>query len=445
MQNKVLATIEKYNMLKVGEPVLVGLSGGADSVSLSLCLKKLGYDVFAVHVNHCLRGEESDRDEAFCRSFCADNDIELVVHRVNVSDYCKEKKLSLELGARELRYDVFQKTMKQLNINKLATAHNLSDCLETTILNLVRGCSVKGLCGIPPVRENIIRPLIDCTREEIEKYLSENNQEYVTDSSNLVDDCSRNIIRLNVLPQLKRINSGIYKSYLSSLDNFRTVSSQLDASACSIIKDSKISENSYDVHKLFSVKQPVLGTAVGMILGNIGVEPSSDRIERIISLCESEGKLTLSENLYAECKNGILRLYRQEACKNEVFSQNISVGENVSCFGKRVSVRYTDKSDFSFNVHKKFTKNIIDCDKIKGVLVVRNRRNGDKIRLSNRKVTSSVKTLFNASVPLEKRDKVVFLADDDGVIFIEGFGVAERVSPDNSSVRLAEIIIASCH
>lgn len=445
MQNKVFETIGKYNMLKVGEPVLVGLSGGADSVSLSLCLKGLGYKVSAVHINHCLRGEESDRDEAFCRKFCEDNDIGLVVHKVDVNAYCAENKLSLELGARQLRYRLFDETMKKLNINKLATAHNLSDCLETTILNLVRGCSVKGLCGIPPVRDNIIRPLIECTREEIENFLSEKGQCYVTDSTNLVDDCSRNIIRLNVVPQLKRINQGLYKSYRSSLENFKAVSSELEAAANEILIKARLSDDCYSIAELLELNNPLIGTVAAKILSAFGVEPSSEKIERVISLCKNEGKLTLADNCYAECKNGTLRLFEQAKKADESFSHTLMIGESCECFGKKIAVKRIEKLNQIDNIHKKFTKNIIDCDKIIGVLVVRNRRNGDRIRLCKRNVTSSVKTLFNASVPRQERDRVIFLADDEGVIFVEEFGIAQRVCPDESSENLARIEISHCH
>ena len=157
MLNKVAKTIEKYDMIKKGERILVGLSGGADSVSLLLCLRELGYsNISACHINHQLRGDESFRDENFCIELCRSLDIPLQVHRINVREYCEKNSVSLEEGARKLRYDIFS----QSNCDKTATAHSLSDCFETMLFNLIRGTGLKGLCSIPPVRDNIIRPLI---------------------------------------------------------------------------------------------------------------------------------------------------------------------------------------------------------------------------------------------------------------------------------------------
>lgn len=444
MQNKVLDTIRQFNMLKAGERVLVGLSGGADSVSLSLCLQYLGYDVYAVHINHCLRGEESDRDEAFCRDFCKSRGIELSVFRVDVTQYCEKNKLSVELGARKLRYEIFSKVLKDFGATKLATAHSLSDCLETTLLNLARGCSVKGMCGIPPVRDNVIRPLINCTRDEIEQFLSDENQPYVTDSTNLVDDCSRNIIRLNVIPQLMRINNGLMKAYESNLENFRAASEYIDCKARDIISSVRLKDSCYDAASLLSVKQPVLGTAIGIIFTEYGIETSSDKINRIIELCKNGGKLSLARNVYAKCKGNVLSICSEEKKETQRLSTPLVFDKEISFLEKNVLVRKRINVCDS-NVHKKFTKNVVDCDKIIGAAVIRNRRDGDKIKLQGRDVTSSVKTLFNAKVPRELRDNVVFLADELGVFFVEGFGCAQRVAPDEKSTDCAEILIAPCH
>ena len=143
---KVASTIEKFNMANKSERLLVCLSGGADSVTLLLCLYELGYDVCACHVNHHLRGEESDRDQHFCEKLCEKLGVELKVFHADVVGYCKEHSVSTEEGARKLRYDFFD----SIGADKICTAHSLSDCLETAIFNLARGTGLKGICGIPP-------------------------------------------------------------------------------------------------------------------------------------------------------------------------------------------------------------------------------------------------------------------------------------------------------
>ena len=180
-------------MLSSGDQVTVGLSGGADSVALLCVLKELENDldikISACHINHCLRGEESDRDQKFCEQLCLKLDVPFSSIAVDVTGYCRKNKVSTEEGARILRYNALLDVCKG---NKLATAHTLSDNAETVIINMVRGSALDGLCGIPPVRGNIIRPLIGCSRAEVESYLDALGQQYVTDSSNLTDDYRRN-------------------------------------------------------------------------------------------------------------------------------------------------------------------------------------------------------------------------------------------------------------
>lgn len=194
-------TIRRYDMLRPGERVLVALSGGADSVSLLLVLQALGYEVRAFHLNHCLRGAESDRDEAFCRALCAERGVPLHVGRCDIAALSQGK--AVEETARRERYRLLERAAEG---DKVATAHTADDNLETVLFHLVRGSGAKGVSGIPPVRGAVIRPLLFAERREIEAFLRENGQDYVTDSSNLSDDYTRNRLRHSVLPVLRGIN-----------------------------------------------------------------------------------------------------------------------------------------------------------------------------------------------------------------------------------------------
>ncbi|MDE5649348.1 MAG: tRNA lysidine(34) synthetase TilS, partial [Oscillospiraceae bacterium] len=215
MIDKIINTIEIYSMIKKGDRITAALSGGADSVCLLLVLKELSESynitVDAIHINHCIRGEESDRDEEFCRSLCTKLHIPITVIRTDVPSAAAGSKKSLEETARDIRYETFKKHAGKNG--KIATAHTLSDNAETVILNLARGTGLKGLCGIPPVRDNIIRPLIEITRQQVEDCLKEQNQGFVTDSTNLSNDYTRNRIRHNIIPELLKINGGFYKTF----------------------------------------------------------------------------------------------------------------------------------------------------------------------------------------------------------------------------------------
>ena len=184
MIEKVKLTIQKHNMLSAGDSVCVALSGGADSVALLLVLYELSaefdFSLSAVHVNHLLRGDESDRDENFCRDLCSRLDVPLQVFRKDAASFSHSLGESVETGARKLRYQIFD----SLTADKIATAHNLNDNAETLLFRLARGTGLRGLSGIPAVRDNIIRPLIECGRDEIEAFLVEREQPFVTDSTN---------------------------------------------------------------------------------------------------------------------------------------------------------------------------------------------------------------------------------------------------------------------
>ena len=209
-------------MIKSGDIVVCGLSGGADSVCLLLSLfklsKELDITVEALHVNHCLRGSESDRDEEFCRNLCSKIGVKFSAEKCNVNDYAVNNSLSTELAVRELRYMIFNQYTQG---KKLATAHNADDNLETVLLNLTRGTALKGLAGIPPIRGNIIRPLLEITRKEIEEYLALNKMNFVTDSTNLTDNYTRNKIRHSIIPLLREINPSLNSTFITSVDGLR--------------------------------------------------------------------------------------------------------------------------------------------------------------------------------------------------------------------------------
>ena len=186
--------------------LLVALSGGADSVYLLLSLLSQGVDIEAVHCNFHLRREESDRDEKFCRELCQRKNVKLHTIDFNTKEYAKEQKISIELAARRLRYDYFEQLRQEIGADYIAVAHHKDDQVETIIHNLVRGTGIKGLCGMQEINGNIIRPLLNITRKEIEEKLAEWGETYVTDSTNLEDDATRNKIRHNIIPLLKELN-----------------------------------------------------------------------------------------------------------------------------------------------------------------------------------------------------------------------------------------------
>ena len=229
MKNKILTYINKESLLKRGEKVIVTCSGGADSIFLLHILNKLGFECVVAHCNFHLRGEESDRDENFVREFCEKENLILLVEHFDTQKYAAKNKLSIEMAARELRYTWFEKVREEHNAQAIAVAHHSDDSIETILLNMLRGTGLRGICGIRPRNEFVVRPLLCVNRKEIEDYLSEQGISYITDSTNLENEYTRNKIRNIVMPILREINPQIDSVMLSNAENF--------AAAESIYKD----------------------------------------------------------------------------------------------------------------------------------------------------------------------------------------------------------------
>lgn len=431
MLSKVLKTINEYSMLSDGDSVVVALSGGADSVCLALALKDLGYNVRCVHVNHNLRGDESKRDEVFCREFCKANNLAFAVENVDVKAFCAENKRSLEDGARALRYEALLKHCKG---DKLATAHNLNDCLETTIFNITRGCGTKGLLGIPPVRDNIIRPLIRISREEIEDYLSKRGQLYVIDSTNLLDECSRNIIRLNVLPELQRINPGLLKTYEAELASWKETEDYLAVSAKAAFEKCRMQEV-YDLRKISD--EAVLSRVIALVLKDNEIPPSSERILSIKSLLESDGRINIQKGVYISATSGKLTVSASN--DNEKFFLKAPLDGEIPVCGKKVVITKLSRIDIS-SLNNDSLKYVLDADKLRSDIALRSYSGNEKIKLLGRDFTSTVKKLISRTPP-HKRNSVVVISDDGGAVFVEGFGIADRVKSDEFTQNAVEIRI----
>ena len=244
MWSKVERYIEKHKLLKPSELYIVALSGGADSVALLLLLKNGGFNVHAAHCNFHLRGEESDRDEAFCEQLCVDENIPF--HRVHFDtrEYAELHKVSIEMAARELRYRWFEQLRQDIGAAGICVAHHRDDSVETVLLNLVRGTGLRGLTGIQPRNGHILRPLLCVSRAEIEAFLAEKGQKYVTDSTNLETDVQRNVVRLEVLPLLRKLNPAVVENIQRTADNLAEAQQVLNTIVANIdnVKTLELSE-----------------------------------------------------------------------------------------------------------------------------------------------------------------------------------------------------------
>ncbi len=422
MISKVKDAINKYGLLDGVTEVTVALSGGADSVALLSVLNELkdeyGFNLFAAHFNHGIRGEEADRDEKFCFEICKKFSIPLFCEKGDVPLYAKEKGISIETAARDKRYEFLSKTSKGV----VATAHTASDNLETILFNLSRGASLKGLKGIPAKRDKFIRPLIFCTREDIENYLSLKGLTYVTDSTNLVDDCSRNIIRHKVVPVLKSLNEKAENNASKTAVLLNEDEDFLNKTATNEYKN-RICGKYLDV-KNFSVLHRAISSRVVDIFYYelFGKHLDYSHILSVLDVCLNKSKKTaLPDNYYAVFSDGKITFTDKLSDEDTEFKVEFL----------RFSI---DEYNKKVKVHELFANCAVDFDKIIGKVNLIEKNSSDKIKLINSNSTKTLKKLLTErSVKLSYRKNLPVISDQNGVIWVYNVGVADRVKIDSNT------------
>lgn len=421
MKHKMLKAVSDFSLIESGDRVVVALSGGADSVALLNILnsEKELYNItlYACHLNHNIRGEEAKRDEDFVRALCEKLNIELFVKSVDVPVLSAEKKQSLELCGREVRYEFFEELSKKFSA-KVATAHTASDNAETVLFNLTRGSSLNGLCGIKAKRDYIIRPLILATRDDIERYCEENSLSFVTDSTNLSDDYTRNNIRHNAVPALKSVNSELEAMVTRMCSSLSDIQDYLNKISLEEINKSK-TDYGYDCKKLLQLDKAVLKNAVVLIAKESNAQVSFRLVELITDAMVNGGSVDLGESKRVVCKQGFLRIV--DVHKD---SDDFSEIQFLTCG----CVRFVSKKELK-NINKNLLNNCINCDIITDSTVLRTRRDGDSFTLKNRDVTKSLKKLLNElKIPAEKRSSLKLVAQGSTVLWLEGVGTSKQGS-----------------
>lgn len=292
MQNKVEKFIKEEKLLKKNSKVILGVSGGADSIALLNILHNAGYEIFVAHCNFHLRHEESLRDEEFVKDFCTTRNIEYRTKHFDTIKYAAQNSLSIEMAARELRYSWFEELRQEFNAEAIAVGHHKDDSIETVLMNMVRGTGIKGLTGIKPKAGYIIRPFLCVSRSEIEEYMKETGLKYVDDSTNSESIYTRNIIRLDVMPYLERINPSARQSIYKTILNLR----QVEHIYAKYIEDAKkkvFKEHKIDITKLKMLTEPQ--AVLFEIISDYGFN-SSDAEDIMNSLDSQSGKTFLSKS-----------------------------------------------------------------------------------------------------------------------------------------------------
>lgn len=391
--------------------ILVGLSGGADSVTLliSLCAlsEKHGFSVAACHINHMIRGDEATRDENFAKELCKKFDVPFYCEHFNVPEIAKKQKKGLEEAARNVRYNCFQKLCDKGLADYVATAHNASDNAETVILNITRGCGISGICGIPKRRSKIIRPLLSVPRKDIESFLAEIGQPYVTDSTNLCDDCTRNIIRHKVIPELCSVNPSLHTA-IAKL-------SEIALRENEFLENAAVQNFTDNIDKLAALSKTlqarIIGNMCRELTGNMPEAKHLDRIcEEIKKAANSNsGELkifNLSGGISIKFECGKISAGYTDDFQNktsEEYDVELSYGINEVLSGKILAImceksenneKFCKKIEYNKNIYSLFMEAKLFSDIIKGKIRLRSGCSGDKIKTSG--ISKDVKKVYSS-------------------------------------------------
>ena len=417
-------SIDKY----IHSGVLVGLSGGADSVLL-LCFlleyrrrNHLDFTICASHINHGIRGEEADSDEEFCKRLCDGLGVEIIVDRYPIPEIAERFKMSIEEAARWRRYSTFDRIIhSRSDICCVAVAHNMSDNAETVVFNILRGSGARGAAGIRPVRDNIIRPLIRISKKEIQSTMDEGGIPYVTDSTNLCDDYTRNYIRHEVIPSFERVASDPERMISRFSENMRSDDDFIYSVAEEFISSRKSVRNSDLMALHYSVFVRVLALMAENARASISYRIASD-IHSL--LCKDNFSYSIIGNASFVCERGECRIAR-DTTEGQEFCFEVCEGVTDLSPLNAVFVMSKDKNTETYsNVYKNSIQANLSSAIINGSLYLRSKKDGDTVYYGG--MTHKIKKLFSdAKIPRSKRGLIPILCDDSGVVWVPGFGVRD--------------------
>ena len=439
-----LKTIYDNNLLCENDYVIVGVSGGADSICLLHFLNsikdKINLKITAVHINHLMRGEESDEDCKFVINFCKNLNIPIKVFSFDIYKKSEEENISIEEAGRKYRYFTFNKVLEEEKATKIAIAHNKDDNAETMFMNFFRGTGLKGLSGIVYKREKIVRPLLDCLRKDIEKYCEKNNIGYRNDSTNSMDIYTRNKIRLNLLPMIKNeFNPNIIDNLSNMSKNFYEEDKFLDNLSKEALDKVLVEKNenkiSLKINDIENFDNVIKKRLLRLCLTNFNKDLyniSYEHINMIIRLIKNETgkKINLPNNVCAYKQYNYLIISKNDSLN----FQNIKYRYKIDLENK-VYVKEINKnillSKNVLNIPTKVYTILLNYDKIKNSLFIRERKNGDKIYTNN--MTKKVKNIFiDLKVPINERILYPILTHNDKVIGILGIFLSNEYKANSN-------------
>ena len=438
--------MRQWKMVEPGEKLVIGVSGGVDSVCLLYILKELGYELEAVHVNHGIRGEEADRDEAFVKELCEKINSPFHGFRFDVPKLSKQWHMSVEEAGRRVRRQCFLEVMEQTGAKAIALAHHGNDRAETVLFHLTRGTGIKGLSAMKPTDGTIIRPLLWAGRKEIEQYAQNRNYEFVEDASNATLDYTRNKIRHQVIPVLEEINPKSVTHILSVAEKLSDISAYIDREAEKLCRLSAVMYQQEVQILKFAFYQgdpvlriPVLQKCVEYLTGSL-VNITEEHLQKMLGLFEMQtGKeIHLPGHLAAvRTYEGIRMFFKEEGAVPEPVK---ITGEGTYEFGGLtfvVSIEPWDERKI-FPI-KNYTK-CFDYDKIIDGIFLRTRESGDYLEINKDHGRKSLQDyMVNEKIPKDQRDEVILLADGSHVVWVVGKRISENYKVTKETKKVLKV------
>lgn len=475
MQDKVISFMNNYNMLRHADRIVVGVSGGADSVCLLLLLngqreqKQLYLHV--VHINHGIRGETALRDENFVREMCARLEVDFTCVKSDIPRIVAETGVSSEEAGRNVRYGAFLECCRANGCTKIAVAHNLDDNAETVMFNMLRGCGLHGICGIHPVRSisgevEVIRPLLDVRKHGIIDFLREKKEDYCEDETNSEEEYSRNRLRNVVFPYIcENINTASVEHLGALAQQACRINAYIEAQTDSamagirrrdrLISDIETGTITLDIEELLACDSVIAGEIIRRLVGSLAgrlKDIDAVHISQCIELAgrQSGRSINLPYGLIVRRSYG--QLIFEKGAKKQSFVKEVSISEEMlPCMveldnrGTKLSLRIIDleKSDI---IPKKMCTKWFDYDKISNTILVRTRRQGDFLKIIKRRDSNeivfgqkSLKSYFtDCKLEKEKRDTLPLLADGSHILWVVGMRSTDGLMVGESTVRVLE-------
>lgn len=421
LRKKVEALVLENQMEDMYSGAILGFSGGADSSALLHLLKDKTKNLVCVHINHMIRGDEANRDEAFARDICQKYGVRLLTYKVDVPAISKERKKGLEETAREIRYEIFNSLLEKSPEYKcIVTAHNLDDSLETVIFNFARGTGPRGLIGIMPRQGKLYRPLVAASKREILEYCEKNNIPYVTDSTNSDTAYTRNHIRHNIIPALEKINPDVLGAS-KRLSSILTSDEEYFNKLCDkVIEENKI-ENKIDLTLLNSLERSVASRLFAKILGAPIDYCSVVSCIELAKKGEAGSLLNLPNGISFKIERGYAHFLKTSDLKEQSYKIELKNGLNtIEQISMVIAVNdSTEPEGYTLNCELS-----LDAQKIKAPLYARQKMDGDTIKSG--KMTKKLKKLFvDKHIPSHLRTKIPVITMEEKIIAVPGVAVCD--------------------